>query len=81
MKSLVLACTYLLMPALGACATQSAVQFTETFERSKHYLVRIEPCQDRTGFVGRDLASEATGLLKVSVRLFSQAYDNGLCRN
>jgi hypothetical protein len=52
---------------VAACATQSAVQFAEPFVPSKHQLVRIEPCQDRSGFTGRDLASEGTRLLNQKV--------------
>lgn len=47
---------------LQACATQSATQIQQPFPPTKHRTVRIEPCQDRTGFSGkRDLAGEATG--------------------
>jgi hypothetical protein len=53
--------------ALAGCATQSAVQVVEPFVSSKHYQVRIEPCQDRTGFTERDLAGEATRLLSEKV--------------
>ncbi len=43
------------------CATQSVPQFREAFVPARHRYVRIEPCQDRSGFKGdRDLAAEAT---------------------
>lgn len=69
----------LISSALAGCATQSAVQVQQPFEPAKHRTVRIEPCQDRTGFEGtRDLAGEATRVLTEKVaatKLFEVAAD------
>ena len=47
--------------AVGGCATQTATQIQHPFEATKHRVVRLEPCEDRTGFKGdRDLKAEAT---------------------
>jgi Domain of unknown function (DUF4410) len=47
--------------SLCACATQSVPQFQEPFVPAKHRYIRVEACQDRSGFKGdRDLAAEAT---------------------
>jgi hypothetical protein len=64
--------------ALMGCTTQSAVQFAQPFVPSRHAQVQIQPCQDRTGFVARDLAQEATDLLKRKIEathLFVAAED------
>ena len=46
------------------CATQSLPQFQAAFVPAKHRNVRVERCQDRSGFKGeRDLAAEATEAL------------------
>ncbi len=46
---------------VGGCATQSATQIQQPFVAAKHRAVRIEACEDRTGFKGnRDLKEEAT---------------------
>ena len=46
---------------LTSCATQSVTQTQEPFVASEYTAVRVEPCEDRTGFQGeRDLKGEAT---------------------
>lgn len=51
------------------CATQSAHQIQQPFVPTKHRAIRIEPCEDRTGFAGkRDLAGEATRILTEKVK-------------
>jgi len=46
---------------LAGCVTQSITQTQEPLPAGEHRAVRIEPCEDRTGFQGgRDLRGEAT---------------------
>ncbi len=46
---------------LAGCVTQSVTQTQEPLPAGHHRAVRIEPCEDRTGFQGeRDLKGEAT---------------------
>ena len=54
---------------LLGCATQSATHVQQPFEAVKHRAIRIEPCADRTGFMGeRDLAGEATRVLTKKIQ-------------
>ncbi len=46
------------------CATERTTQIQEPFIPSKHHALRIEPCEDRTGFTGeRNIKEEATRAL------------------
>ena len=46
---------------VASCATQSVTQTQEPLAAGEPRVVRIEPCEDRTGFSGgRDLKGEAT---------------------
>lgn len=43
------------------CATERTTQIQEPFIPGKHHALRIEPCEDRTGFKGeRNIKEEAT---------------------
>jgi hypothetical protein len=68
--------------AFSGCATQRATQIHEPFVASRHRAVRIERCQDRTGFRGgRDLTGEATRILTEKVeatKLFAITPDASL---
>ncbi len=51
------------------CATQSAMQIQQPFVPAEHRAVRIEPCEDRTGFTGgRDLKGEASEVFTEKVK-------------
>jgi hypothetical protein len=50
------------------CATQSASIIPAESSRPSLRVVRIQPCQDRTGYTGRDLGAEATRALVERVR-------------
>jgi hypothetical protein len=53
---------------LWGCATQSAPVIQTPFAPAKHRAIKIEPCEDRTGFTGaRNLKEEATRILTEKV--------------
>lgn len=65
----------------SGCATQSATQVQQPFNPSWTKKIHIEPCIDRTGFSGRDLAEEATRTLTDKLKnagLFEIAADAGI---
>jgi hypothetical protein len=49
------------------CVTQSAASLPETSTPPAHRAVRIQPCQDRSGFGARDLGAETTRALTETV--------------
>jgi hypothetical protein len=54
--------------ALGACETQSAALVPGPPPTGPVRSVRIDPCQDRTGTSGRDLATEGTRALTEKIK-------------
>ncbi len=54
---------------LAACVTESASRVEQPYVPVQHRVVRIEPCEDRTGFSGdRDLRGEATKAFTDKIR-------------
>lgn len=53
---------------LSGCVTQSASILPEAGPAPAHRVVQIRPCQDRSGFTGRDLGAETTRALTEKVR-------------
>lgn len=68
--------------SLLGCVTQSAVQFSDSYDSSRHGRVHIEPCVDRTGFGGqRNLSAEATESLTkklMQMNIFTISSDGDL---
>lgn len=54
--------------ALSGCVTQSASIVPEAATAPTHRTVQVRPCQDRSGFTGRDLGAETTRALTEKVR-------------
>lgn len=54
---------------LAGCVTYSAPVIVEPFASVAHRAIKIEPCEDRTGFTGtRNLAEEATRIFTEKVK-------------
>ncbi len=50
------------------CVTHSATIVPETSTPPPHRVVLIRPCQDRSGFSGRDLGAETTRALTKKIK-------------